>query len=436
MTADLKIALGLRENGTVVYIGELDPAKSRGLDCRCTCSACGDRLIARLGDIRQHHFAHHNEQGCTGGDESALHRFAKEIFQSENQFKVPEVVAEWEPERIVIRPALYFSYVEALLEQHLGGVVPDISLKSDHGPAMLVEILVTHMVDSKKKARLKGLQLPCLEIDLSEIYDILSKGEFDRNEVRRLLIHDDSSRKKWLRFPDLSEQEEEIRERVRRLREVERIAREKEFAEQEGVRLRMEQDNLAAEARMNELRLRLNTVAQRKESELDKHPMWMRNADILQIRRDNIPYYLNVPIDNEHLFSCHRAVWQSSLFISWVFNEADLFRSRIISTNLAVKNLKDQHPELFDEENLWIYRDPSGDDSIADVIRQYFILLGKYGFVRARGYGANRDRIFERLRTRVVALPPRFNNPRYHPLEDGILDTATNEIIPSALPGE
>lgn len=33
-----------------------------GLKCGCSCPSCGGELVARQGEVRVHHFAHHSKQ--------------------------------------------------------------------------------------------------------------------------------------------------------------------------------------------------------------------------------------------------------------------------------------------------------------------------------------------------------------------------------------
>ena len=456
VTEELKVSLGLREDGSVVHIGELDMVLDRGLDCRCICSECGDRLVARLGDVRQHHFAHYTEQSCTGGDESALHLFAKEIFKSETKFRVPKAEIRFGNEHKTIWPALYVPYREAVLERRLGDIVPDISLLRDNKPPMLVEILVTHEVDRVKAAKLEAVGLPCIEIDLSKTYHSLGLGGFDRAGIKQLLIHGDGVEKKWICIPDLGthkdeleekerKRKEELEERYRLMDKAARLAQEQARVEQEQAqveqlqarlkqkeenRLKQEQEYLEWRRRARERRLAFATAAQRKEAELAHHPMWKLNSEILGIELDNIPYYLNIQLAGEFIFACHRAVWQSALFISWVFNNADVDRSLSISIKVLVEELKQKHPELLEHELILALRSTADDESVANAVCHYFGLLEEYGFVRDKGDAANsRGRVFECLRPRVVALPPEFNNSRYRPRENGILDVETGQII-------
>lgn len=445
MTEELKMSLGLREDGSVVHISELAPATHRGLACRCTCSQCGDRLVAKLGDQRQHHFAHEGVQACKGGDESALHRFAKEVFQSEGRFKVPKAKAPKGEESVTISPALYVPYREAVLERGLGGIIPDITLVRDGKPPLLVEILVTHEVDRLKADKLEAIGLPCVEIDLSKTYQSLGSGGFDRDGVKQLLIHGDGEEKKWVCLPEILREktrqvqeqwrlEEEKRlERARLAEELKRRAaenlREKERLAQERRRRLDEMRGRNRKLRLDELLSadRLKAEARRKEAALTDDPMWKRNSRTLGLDRNNIPYYLNVELEGEQLFTCHRAVWQSTLFDSWIFQKADARRSRTILVKYAEETLKKAH--MLDMELYWAHRDRVGVASVAQVLGEYFRRLENVGFVRSTERGRHpRYWAFECLISKVVALPPEFNAPRYRPLEDGILDTVTGEF--------
>lgn len=61
MNRELKIPIALR-NGEFVTIDDIAP-EDRGLECGCICPNCKCKLVAKLGDVRQHHFAHSGE-GC------------------------------------------------------------------------------------------------------------------------------------------------------------------------------------------------------------------------------------------------------------------------------------------------------------------------------------------------------------------------------------
>ena len=69
--------IALNENNKLVNIEQVE----RGLACQCTCFECGEAVIARKGEIKEHHFAHaSNKVSCTINSESVLHKYAKEVI--------------------------------------------------------------------------------------------------------------------------------------------------------------------------------------------------------------------------------------------------------------------------------------------------------------------------------------------------------------------
>lgn len=380
-----------------------------------------------------------------GGDESALHRFAKEVFQSETRFKVPKAKVPKGNDFFTISPALYIPYNEAVLEQGLSDIIPDITLMRDGKPPLLVEILVTHEVDGIKLAKLEIIGLPCIEIDLSKTYQSLGMGGFDRQGVKQMLIHGDGVEKKWVCFPQILKEkarliaeqqrleEERLREQARQAQEQERLAGERLRGKE---RLALERQRLLEDLRKRQQQIRwddllsaekLQASTQRKDDKLAEDPMWKRNSRTLGLELNNIPYYLNVQMDGEYLFTCHRTVWQSTLFDSWIFQKADARRSRSILVKYAVETLKKAH--MLDMELYWVHRDRPGVMSVAHVVGSYFSRLVDCGFARTVKRGKHPLWWeFECLLPRVVALPPKFNNARYRPLEDAILDTETGEL--------
>lgn len=434
MAEEMKVSFGVRQDGLVVHITELDSSVERGLRCNCTCSGCGDRLVARMGEVRQRHFAHQSVHNCVQGDESALHRFAKEVFQRHQEFRVPEAEVWWDREIKLISRAVDVPYVRALLEQPIGDIVPDITLSRENRPDLLVEILVTHEVDEAKRAKLEALGLPCIEIDLSALYCGLE--EFDRNAIEQLIVDGDGYEKKWVCIPNAAKYLQELKEEACVRRETERrqaeqrLRRQREKAEwlqRTAQRRRQKQTQLISPAY-------IAALDERKLAELPGHPMWKRNRRILGITEDsNIPHYLNQPLQGEYLFKCHPVIWQSTLFIAWVFNKADMRRSRDIPVEYVLSNLKKQHGDLLELELYWAHKDRADVMEPAEVVGEYFHFLATCGFVRPSTVTGCIDNPFswdfECLMPRVVALPPEFNSPRYRPREVDILDTETGEVI-------
>ena len=59
---DIKLPFGL-QNGKLVDISFVES----GLACNCVCPCCKQQLVAKKGNIKGHHFAHHNKEDCKGG---------------------------------------------------------------------------------------------------------------------------------------------------------------------------------------------------------------------------------------------------------------------------------------------------------------------------------------------------------------------------------
>jgi len=465
---ELKVSLGVREDGKVVHITEIDAQTERGLACRCTCAECGDQLVARLGKVRQRHFAHHTSRDCVTSDESALHRFAKEVFLRNSTFKVPEarVWMDSETASLVskrhaeehhsfefsialvsecVAPAGYVEYAEAVLERAVNEKLrPDVTLMRPSGePPLLVEVRVTHAVDEAKEAVLKALGLPCIEVDLSALH--VGLDSFDREGIERMLIYGDAE-KYWVCVPGEATHVAALKERVLLEEEQYRLEDErKKLEEEERLRIEREKQHWLArtedERRTKQERLlsaeSIKAVQERKGAELATHPMWLRNARILGVDGGCIPYYVNEKVKGEYLFTVPRTVWQSSLFLSWVFNKQDPTRSRIISVKCAVDNLHQQHPEFWEKALFWAHRDRHDVLDPATVVGDYFLFLRDLGFIE-EDYGRSSRPLtwkFKCVMPRVAPIPSECNSKRYLPRVDGVFDTQTKQHITLPLGG-
>lgn len=140
----------------------------RGLACGCVCAACGEPLVAKKGDSRQHHFAHVGGAECSSAVETALHLAAKGILQQRLEIVLPAVTVDFYGPRpsITLAPEQRYQLDSVVLERRLGQIVPDV-LAYVRGRPLLVEIRVTHEVDEQKVARIRDLGLSAVEIDLS-----------------------------------------------------------------------------------------------------------------------------------------------------------------------------------------------------------------------------------------------------------------------------
>lgn len=185
-----KLPFGLR-NGQLVHISEVE----RGLDCECSCPACGHPLLARNGNVRMPHFAHYKDAECEHGYETAIHLAAKEVIEKAGYIVLPRYVSDalyYKNFRnlTLVEPAkIYFEKIK--LENKFQDVVPDVLIEKA-GRLLCVEICVTHKVDERKINKMKEGNISGIEIDLSKIDRTINL------ELLKELVVDSIENKKWL----------------------------------------------------------------------------------------------------------------------------------------------------------------------------------------------------------------------------------------------
>ncbi len=125
--------------------------------------------MARKGEQNDHHFGHHGTGdglGCSTGAETALHRFAKECLARRLELVLPAWDAPSTSEHQQGYPGGSLSFDAALLENRLGGIVPDVILRRGRRD-LIVEFRVTHPCDAEKVAKIIAMKVAAIEIDLS-----------------------------------------------------------------------------------------------------------------------------------------------------------------------------------------------------------------------------------------------------------------------------
>lgn len=164
-----------------------------GLKCGCICPACGAKLVARKGQKRMHHFAHHADENCEYGYESSLHLAAKDILSSSQKMIIPPVCVHFpksakKDELVNEEIEIELDHVE--LEKRFDDVIPDIVAYAG-GKFFFIEIFVTHPISEEKLTKLKELDISTIEIDLSGIERSISA-----EELSEILLKSDP-RKAW-----------------------------------------------------------------------------------------------------------------------------------------------------------------------------------------------------------------------------------------------
>ena len=200
-------------NGELAHISEVN----NGLQCGCSCPACGTALIARQGKVREHHFAHANGADCAEAVETALHLAAKAMIAEHGQMVLPAVGIQFPHSSWRRRIALERRYeIESVdIEQKLGTIIPDVIVRVGER-RLLVEVKVTHGVDDEKLKRIRELGLSCVEINLSDVDRDLSR------EILKRMIIDDSARKRWVHNVRAHEARKEVLSEATLLESVDR----------------------------------------------------------------------------------------------------------------------------------------------------------------------------------------------------------------------
>lgn len=180
--------IALDENKNLIHITDA----VRGLACNCTCFECGEIVLARKGEIKEHHFAHaSNKDSCTIQPESVLHKYAKQIIIESMGVLLPEV-----PNLDI--EATWWTFDKIIPEFHLGLIRPDLACYIDEEP-IFIEIAVTHFIDEDKLKIIKSMNVKTVEIDLSGLLN--SDLVIPSDEAKKLIL-ESLEHKTWL-FPAL-----------------------------------------------------------------------------------------------------------------------------------------------------------------------------------------------------------------------------------------
>ncbi|EGA70242.1 hypothetical protein VISI1226_13461 [Vibrio sinaloensis DSM 21326] len=194
-------------NDQLVHIDQVES----GLACKCSCIGCGDKLVAKKGELKQHHFAHHamDSNECS---ESALHKICKHIVENEKRILSPELtvschqfdLAGIEHAKHETLAAELLMFNEVLLEQTEGDFIPDVTGVFDHQQRVFIEIVVTNDVSEEKLEKVKRLGVPMMAIYVSEL-DLMEPLE----SLTASVI--EQAPRKWIYHPIIEQLETRLR---------------------------------------------------------------------------------------------------------------------------------------------------------------------------------------------------------------------------------
>lgn len=175
------LTYALDENDMLTHVDEVP----NGARCKCRCPHCNSPLYAKNGgQERTHHFAHAHGQECEGAYESSLHLLAKEVLQETGELMLPPSnnnLPSGLTKIFDIQTEVYDSFYH---------IKPDLEGVLSNGDRLLIEFLVSHKIDSKKRKVIVDNKLKCIEIDINyqaldknELIDFLTKTSEDRKWI-------------------------------------------------------------------------------------------------------------------------------------------------------------------------------------------------------------------------------------------------------------
>ena len=196
-TVSLLQSFALDKDGRIRSVEEV----ARGLNCECVCPTCGDKVIARQGEVREWHFAHVSGAECENAAEGALHRAAKQLLLENGGMTIPEIRVKASVTLSdgrtgsgeAYRPEAWIDFQQVEAEKAFGNIRPDIFAVTG-GEMLFVEVAVTHFVDDEKRGKIDKLHIPTVEIDIS---NVAAQTKWDWELLREVVI-ENAIYKSWM----------------------------------------------------------------------------------------------------------------------------------------------------------------------------------------------------------------------------------------------
>lgn len=137
-------------DGKMVHVTDA----ARGLH-DLTCPECNRAVLAKQGDVRSWHFAHHNDDICSQtAPETALHKASKRVLRSLGAINMGASLTG---------PAAYIPFEFLGEEVRVGTYIVDAMIRNPSGD-IAVEFVVTHPCTKEKILGLRALEQAAIEI--------------------------------------------------------------------------------------------------------------------------------------------------------------------------------------------------------------------------------------------------------------------------------
>lgn len=365
------LSFGVHVSGRVLDAVEA----ARGLACQCTCPVCGGALVARQGEVKAPHFAHHDSAKCVGAAMTALHLAAQQLIVDAQRLALPAL-----PVQVSRQHARLGTYYRAEQFEHgaewdlcdaraefvIGrGRRADVVGDDPEMGRVSVEIRVTHEVDAEKARDLVELGIPCVEVNLQEWV-----GQILTMETLAEQVLDRRDNRTWVHHPRMAAYERQLMEGYpawvaqREAEEAER-ARERAVWEKQ---LRLRQ---AAEEKAKD--------AQRALFSQQWGDAYKKAVEVLGLEGRRLPYYIDKSDINGRPFCVDGKVWRAVLFAAWIHGRCKSTEPKMpipsdadMARKIAMRIGAVGCPEIFDIR------------SASRAVRGYLRYLTKCGIIEER----------------------------------------------------
>lgn len=218
MAKDLLIPIAVRKTDGKLCCPDQQEKKGR-----FECPECKAEVFIRSRLGYRDHFVHKKETNCSASTESLVHLAAKEIISELGFIWLPELKVDFPLIGTSLNEeAKTHQFIECLKEVPIftkedRKIQPDLVVKDAKGYRLAVEITYRHPTDDDKKALFPGLNLPCVELDLSELPESIPLDSL------RKIIEDSPKNYKWIHNRKSARLQGE-EDALRRIEEAKRVA--------------------------------------------------------------------------------------------------------------------------------------------------------------------------------------------------------------------
>ncbi|MBO7459023.1 MAG: hypothetical protein J6T80_07210 [Paludibacteraceae bacterium] len=207
----------LKSDGILYHID--DKSVKNGSKCDCLCPKCHTSLIARRGDVNEHHFAHANGDKCPGAQMSALHKLAQQILAEGKRVMLPEYSKTYVQHQAKLQVFDSIT-LEEVCQDEVSRRRPDcVGKPYCNSSSLWIEIYCCNpiKVNGEREKDIIRRNQHCIEIDFSD----LMQTDYKPDDVKDRLLNSCTNRR-WVCHPEWDKEERQKEDEATKLEWEER----------------------------------------------------------------------------------------------------------------------------------------------------------------------------------------------------------------------